>query len=238
MSGLPAALAANPSLDLWVRVDREHTITVFTGKVELGQGIASALARIAAEELDVAFERVRVETADTDHGLDERMTAGSTSMMESGSALRHAAAEARAVLLERAATRLDAPPAALSVFDGTITEPTGTRRTTYWELSGGRPLERDASGAARPKSAAEHRVVGEEARNRADLHAIVSGAARFVADLDHERLAHARVVRPPGPRARLVDLDEDAARALPGVVEVVRSGSFVGVVAEREEQAI
>jgi nicotinate dehydrogenase subunit B len=237
VSALPAALAAHPSLDLWVRVDRERTITVFTGKVELGQGIASALARIAAEELDVAFERVRVETADTDHGLDERMTAGSTSMMESGSALRYAAAEARAVLLERAAARLDAPPAALSVFDGTITEPTGTRRTTYWELSGGRPLDRDASGGAQPKLAAEHRIVGEQARNRADLHAIVTGAARFVADLDHDRLAHARVVRPPGQRARLVDIDEGAARALPGVVEVVRSGSFVGVVAEREEQA-
>ena len=145
---------------------------------------------------------MRVETADTDHGLDERITAGSTSIMDSGSALRQAAAEARAVLLERAAARLDAAPAALSVFDGTITEPTGMRRTSYWELSGGRPLERDATGRVLPKPAAEHRIVGEEARNRADLHAIVSGAARFVADLDHERLLHARIVRPPGPRAR------------------------------------
>ena len=238
MSDLPAALAAHPQLDTWVRIDPEHTITVFTGKVELGQGIVSALARVAADELDVAFERIRVETADTAHGLDERMTAGSLSMTDSGSALRQAAAEVRALLLERAAAVLDAPPVALEVFDGTIVEPSGARRVSYWELSGGRPFARAATGAARPKPAGAHRVVGSTARNRSDLRGLVRGTTRFVADLRREGMVHGRVVRPPSPAATLTALDDAPARALAGVVAVVRNGSFVGVVAEREEQAL
>ena len=125
MSSLPPALAAHPDLDTWIRVDAERTVTVFTGKVELGQGIVSALARVAAEELDVAFERVRVETADTDHGLDERMTAGSRSMADSGTALRQAAAEVRARLLELASARLGVPVERLQIRDGTISDPSG-----------------------------------------------------------------------------------------------------------------
>jgi CO/xanthine dehydrogenase Mo-binding subunit len=238
MTALPAALAAHPELDTWVRIDPARTITVFTGKVELGQGLVSALARIAADELDVAFERVRVETADTDHGLDERITAGSRSITDSGAALRQAAAEVRALLLERAAPLLDAAPAQLQVFDGTVVEPSGARRVTYWELAGGSRLERRASGDARPKPPGERRVAGSAVRNRADLRGIVSGATRFVGDLSCEGMLHGRVVRPPSPGASLVEIDEAPARALAGVVAVVRDGSFVAVAAEREEQAL
>ena len=160
VSTLPSALAAHPELDSWVRIDAGGTITVFTGKVELGQGIVAALARVAAEELDVALERVRVETADTDHGLDERFTAGSRSMTDSGSALRQAAAEARALLLELAAAELGVALEALEVDDGTITAPASGRSVSYWELCAGRPLARRASGQAAPKPAAAHRIVG------------------------------------------------------------------------------
>jgi nicotinate dehydrogenase subunit B len=238
VSALPAALAAHPQLDTWVRIDAADTITVFTGKVELGQGIASALARVAAEELDVAFERIRVHTADTAHPLDERITAGSLSMTDSGSALRQAAAEVRALLLERAAAVLDSPPAALAVYDGTVVEPGGARHVSYWELAGGRALERLASGAAQPKASAEHRIVGSGERNRSDLRGIVTGTTRFVTDLRRDDMLHGRVVRPPSPAATLASLDEGPARALPGVVAVVRNGSFVAVAAEREQQAV
>ena len=149
MSGLPHALAAHPELDTWVRVDADATITVFTGKVELGQGLLGALARIAADELDVSPERVCVETADTAHGLDERFTAGSLSLMDSGTALRQAAAEARAVLLELAAARLGAPAARLEVVDGIVSDTAGGGAVSYWDLAGGRPLARTTRSATR-----------------------------------------------------------------------------------------
>lgn len=238
MSSLPSALAAHPDLDTWVRVDVERTITVFTGKVELGQGIVSALARVAAEELDVAFERVRVETADTDHGLDERMTAGSRSMADSGTALRQAAAEVRARLLELASTALEVPLERLQILDGTISDPSGGGCVTYWQLAGGQPLRRTATGLISPKPAGAHRLVGRSEANRSDLRALVTGATRFVQDLRHELMVHARVVRPPSRAARLESLDDAPVRGMAGVIDVVRNGSFVGVLAEREEQAV
>lgn len=238
MSTLPSALAAHPQLDSWVRIDPAGTITVFTGKVELGQGIVAALARVAAEELDVALERVRVETADTDHGLDERFTAGSRSMTDSGSALRQAAAETRALLLELAAVELGVAVEGLEVADGTITAPASGRGVSYWELCAGRPLARLASGRAAPKPAAAHRIVGGARRPRADLRGLISGETRFVGDLQRAGMLHGRVVRPPSPAARLESLEEAPARALAGVVAVVRKGSFIAVAAEREEQAV
>ena len=229
MSALPAALAANPDLDTWVRIDAADTVTVFTGKAELGQGLVSALARVAADELDVAFERVRVRTADTDHPLDERITAGSLSMMSSGSALRQAAAEVRALLLERAAVALGVAAGELEVRDGTISAP--GRSVTYWALAGGRPLARRAQGRVTPKAPAEHRVVGASSPRRSDLRAIVEGSARFVGDLAPEGVLHGRIVRAPSPGAVLLH----AGDGIPGVV---RNGSFLGVLAEREEQAV
>lgn len=238
MSPLPRALAEHPQLDTWVRIDAAATITVFTGKVELGQGLLGALARIAADELDVAPGRVRVETADTDHGLDERFTAGSLSLMDSGSALRQAAAETRAVLIELAAHHLALAPERLEVLDGIVTDVAGGGSVSYWDLAGGRPLARSASGATRPKPAGAHRAVGSSERNRPDLRGLIDGSTRFVGDLQRDGMLHARVVRPPGPAAVLADIDEAPARALSGVVAVLHRGSFLGVVAEREEQAI
>ena len=238
MTALPVALASHPQLDTWVRIDSAATITVFTGKVELGQGLRGALARIAADELDVALARVRVETADTDHGLDERFTAGSLSLSDSGTALRQAAAEVRALLLELAARALKAPLARLEVADGVISDRAGGAEVSYWELSGGRPLRRAASGVPAPKDASAHHAVGSPERNRADLRGLIDGSTRFVGDLRREGMLHARVVRPPYVGARLLALEEGPVRALEGVEAVVREGSFLAVAAAREEQAI
>src|SRR5262245_65502531 len=120
MSDLPPSLARHPDLDMWVRVDPADTITAFTGKVELGQGLKAAIARIGAEELDVALERVRVSTADTAHGLNELFTVGSMSMEESGVAMRQVAAEARRHLLELAAARLGVPVQRVAGEDGRL----------------------------------------------------------------------------------------------------------------------
>lgn len=237
MSELPQRLRQYPELDTWIRIDRERTITVFTGKVELGQGIITALARIAAEELDVAFERIRVETADTDHGLDELYTASSASMMESGTALRQAAAEARAHLVELAAADLGTPAAGLVVEDGSVHGPTGGPAVSYWELFGGSRFERAATGQVEPKPPSQHRIVGHRDAPRSDMLGIVTGATRYVQDLTRPGMLRGRVVRPPAPGARLISLRDAEVGEMPGVVAVVRDGSFIGVLAEREGQA-
>jgi nicotinate dehydrogenase subunit B len=235
VSELPGSLARYPRLDLWVRIDPRDTVTLFTGKAELGQGLRSALARIGADELDVAIDRIRVETADTAHGLDEGTTAGSLSLMESGSALRQAAADARAHLLCLAAAELGAEVDGLAVDDGTVSA--AGRSTTYWELLGGKRFGAEATGRVAPKAPAERRITGSGG-SRVDLGPIVTGQTTYIQDLTLARMLHGRVVRPPRPGAELVSLDAARARALPGVVSVVRDGSFLGVTAEREEQAV
>jgi nicotinate dehydrogenase subunit B len=233
----PAHLQHHPDLDTWIRIDSDGTVTLFTGKVELGQGVKTAIARIGAEELDVSVDRIRVQTADTAHGLNELFTAGSGSMEESGTAMRQAAAEARLVLLELAAERLGVAADRLDVEDGTISARDEDRRVTYWELLGGKQFSRTATGRAQPKRPERYRVVGK-AGPRLDLSGLVTGTTRYVQDLVRPGMLHGRVVRPPSPRARLESLDDTDVRRTPGIVAVVRDGSFVGVVAEREEQAV
>jgi nicotinate dehydrogenase subunit B len=220
-----------------VRFDEGGTVTVFTGKVELGQGIVTALARIAAEELELPFELVRVETADTEHGLDERMTAGSLSMADSGSALRQASAEVLAVLRARAAERLGVDGESLTVAGGALHSPDGGSIANR-ELVGAGGIGHRAGGRVAPRPSGARRIVGSPVRNRCDMRGLVTGATRFVSDLRHEPMAHGRVLRPPGPAAALAELDDAPVRALAGIRAIVRSGSFVGVIAEREERAV
>jgi len=236
-AALPASLQANPQLDDWIRIDPEGTITVRTGKVELGQGIRTAVALIAAEELDVSPARMRVQGADSARPPVEFMTVGSMSIEQSGAAVRQAAAEARRLLLARAAEQLGVEVAALSVDDGVVRAGNGQGSVSYWTLMAGARFEHVLTTLAVPKSPEAYRVVGLPAQ-RIDLPAIAFGTHRFVQDLAPEGVLHARVVRPPSPRAKLRAVDVAAAQALPGVVTVVRDGSFLAVVAEREEQAI
>jgi nicotinate dehydrogenase subunit B len=235
-ASISRSLAQNPGIDTWIRIDDAETITVFTGKVEIGQGILSALARIAAEELDVGLERIRVGTADTAWGPDEGITAGSTSLTDSGNAIRHAAAEARAHILQRAAAELGVAPGELRIEDGTILAADG-RTTTVWAVQGGRTFDVVVRGDVAPKHPGEHRLVGRPGP-RIDLDGLVFGTTRFVQDLSPPGLLHARVVQPPSPAAVLEQIDEERARRSPGVSAVVRDGGFVGVVAEREEHAL
>ena len=118
---LPGSLEGNRMLDAWLRVGADGTVTVYTGKVELGQGILTALAQIASDELDVAYDRIQMVSADTSRSPDEGMTAGSQSVENSGTALRYACAEARAALVAAAAKRLGASPGDFEVCDGVVT---------------------------------------------------------------------------------------------------------------------
>ena len=237
---LPRSLAETPELDRWVRIDEEETIALFTGKVEYGQGLKTALAQIGAEELDVDVARMRVVMADTAQTPDEGMTVGSMSLETSGQAIRWAAAAARHHLLSLAFEELEAAcasPEALHVDNGTITDPASGRQTTYWALLGGRRFGTRVTGAMRPRAAGEQRVLGQPVK-RLDLKPKVTGTPAFIHDVDLPGMVYARVVRPPHPGARLVSLDATPVEEMEGVLKVVRDGSFLGVIARREEQAM
>jgi CO/xanthine dehydrogenase Mo-binding subunit len=233
---LPGNLNANRRLDRWLRINRDGTVTVFPGKVEIGQGILTALAQIVAEELDVSYDRIRLAPADTTYSPDEGMTSGSQSITDGGVALRYAAAEARDLLLQRAAARLGVSLEQLSVADGVITARSGGN-VAYWDLASDDLLAREATAEIAPKPASLHTVIGKPAPRR-DIPAKITGEPIYVHDFDPPGLLHGRIARPPSYQSRLAGIDEADVRALPGVVAVVRDGSFLGVVAEREEQSI
>ena len=233
---LPGSLQLNRRLSQWLRFLPDGSIEVRPGKVEIGQGIVTALAQIAAEELDVRIERIRMRAASTADSPNEGMTSGSLSVQDSGTALRYACAEARAIYLAAAAQRLGIAAAGLTLSDGEFVS-AGGARTSYAELADDALLEREATAGAAPKDAARHRIVGTTLP-RLDLPSKVFGQPRFVHDLELPGMLHARVLRPPSPAAVLLTLDDARTRALPGVVAVVREGSFVGVLAEREETAV
>ena len=235
-AALPQSLQTTPRLDRWLRFNPDRTVTVFSGKVELGQGIETAIAQIAADELDVSLERLSLVAGDTTQSPDEWYTAGSQSIEVGGMAMRLACAEVRSLFLEAAARELEVNVAELSVRDGTI-EVAGTDLSTnYWDLAPRVDLARDASGTAAPKPPLRHGIVGTSPGRR-DLGAKITGAA-FVHDLELPGMLFGRVLRPPSYSARLAAFDAGAIRALPGVVAVMVSGDFIGLCAEREEQAL
>jgi nicotinate dehydrogenase subunit B len=233
---LPGSLDGNRLLSSWLRINPNGTVTVFTGKVELGQGIASALMQIAADELDVEYRRIEMVTADTSRTPDEGFTAGSQSIEQSGTAIRFACAEARHLLLAAASARLGVEAGALTVADGTIGAP-GGKHTTYWDVTTDTMLRREATARLKPKTAGEYKLIGQNLARR-DIPPKFTGGAAYLQDLRLPGMVHARIGRPPVPGAELISLDAAALKAMPGVIEVVRDGSFVAVVCEREEEAI
>jgi CO/xanthine dehydrogenase Mo-binding subunit len=236
-ASLPPGLARNSRLDRWVEIRTDGVVEVRTGKVEIGQGITSALAQIAAEELDVDYARIRMIPADTGRSPNEGVTAGSRSTMDGGGALRQACAEVRDAFLRAAAQRLNAGVDELFVRDGTIHRKASNESATYWELSEEVDLARDADGRAAPKRADQLTLVGRPLP-RLDLPDKVAGAGVYVHDLELPDMLHGRVVRPPSYRAVLRAFDGKRIETMPGVRAVVRDGRFLGVVAVREEQAV
>jgi nicotinate dehydrogenase subunit B len=230
-------LQQTPDLDSWVRINTDMTITLFTGKAELGQDLRTSIAMIGADELDVSLDRIRVVTADTDQSPDEGYTVSSMSLETSGNAVRYAAAEVRRIALLAAHEELGAPVERLTVTDGTIIDSATGRSVTYWDLFAGKPFHGPVMGGGQPKGPEAYRIVGRPAA-RLDLLAKVTGGHCFVQDLDMPGMVHGRVVRPPHVDARLVSMDEEAVNRLPGIIQVVRDGSFLAVIAEREEQAV
>jgi nicotinate dehydrogenase subunit B len=237
-ANVPFSLRNNRRLEGWIRLESDETVTVFTGKAELGQGILTALAQIAAEELDVGFDKIRMVSADTSRGPDEQYTFGSQSVEQSGGAIRAAGAEARGILVAAAARRFGVRAEELQVRNGTIVAADG-RRASFWDLAseGAGLLKGDIAFTAAPKKPGDYAIVGKSV-NRIDLPGKLTGAPSYVQDMRLPGMIFARVVRPPRYGARLLAFDGAAVRALPGVVAVISDGNFLAVAARREEQAI
>jgi nicotinate dehydrogenase subunit B len=226
-SPLPADLAATPLLARWLDFSREGEVTIGTGKVEYGQGIWTALAQVAAEELQVALARVRVAAVSTSTSPNEGVTAGSRSVQDSGAALRQVCAQARDLLLGVAATKLGVGPEALSVADGQIRAADRPTGLSYWTLAQPGLLDRAAGTLTPSRPPGEWSVAGRSAA-RLDFPAKVAGQPRFLHDLVLPGMACGRVVRPPARAAELTGL---ADLDLGGETVLVRDGSFLGVVA-------
>ena len=234
VSPLPADLAANPMLARWLDFSRDGEVTIRTGKVEYGQGIWTALAQVAAEELQVSLARVRVAPVSTSTSPDEGVTAGSLSVKDSGSALRQACAQARDLLLAAAAAKLGVARAALAVADGQIRTADGPAGLSYWTPAQPGMLDRPAGVPVPSRPPGQWSVAGRSAP-RLDIPDKVTGRPRFLHDLILPGMAYGRVVRPP---ARAADLTGLAGLDLGRETVLVRDGSFLGVVAETDRAAL
>lgn len=224
-------------INAWIRLEDNGIVKVLTGKMELGQGIQTALMQIAADELDVDMDRMIIQIADTTQTADERYTAGSGSIEGSGGSIRKAAAEARKILLEMAAEQFKSTVNNLDVEDGTIVVVDAGQKVTYWDLLKEKQIEAKITGDAPVKQPGDFKWVGKPI-HRKDILKMATGQSVYVHDVRLPGMVHARVVKPPVYGAKLLDVPKEEVENMPGVLKVVRDGSFLGVIAEGEYQAI
>lgn len=239
---LPAAAGAWPlkvdpeTLDSWLAVLPDGSVIASIGKIEAGMGIGTSFAQIIAEELDVPLERVQVRMGDTATTVDQRGTGSSNGIITGGPVMRKAGAEARHALLGMAAQRLGAPVDQLLVSDGVISVIGAPMRgVTYGELIGGKRFDVRLSGKVEAKKPAQYTLVGKPVP-RIDIPPKVAGAYPYLVDHKIPGMLHGRVIRPPEAGAHLVSVAP--GQRFPGLVKIVTQGDFVGVVCQREEQAV
>ena len=200
-------------LDAWIRINADGTATVFTGKVELGQGILTALAQIAAEELDLPLARIAMISGDTGRTPNEGMTAGSQSVENAAPRCAWRRPRCARILLELAAPKLEMSADSLSVADGVISAANG-KQDLLRRAGGHARSQARGDREVRPKPAGLHRIVGQSIP-RFDIPAKVTGKAAYVQDMRLPGMVHGRVVRPPHYGATLESVDEAKARAMP-----------------------
>ena len=234
---LPPKSVAKDAIDSWLTIGPDDRITIFCGKVDLGTGARTALAQLAAEELDVAFGRIEMVMGDTATTPDQWLTAGNLTIFQGGSELRRAAASARRALVERAAQRLGVPASELTVEDGVVrVKANPTQSVRYGELIGdGIKLQVDEKIPL--KKHPEYKTIGKSIP-RVDIPGKVTGEFTYVHDFRLPEMLHARVIRPDHHGARVASIDESAARQVNGFVQTVRKGDFVAVVARNEWAAV
>jgi nicotinate dehydrogenase subunit B len=224
-------------VDSFLAVHRDGTVTMYTGKVDIGTGIRIALPQMAAEELDVPLDRVKLVEGDTALTPDQGPTWGSLSVQVAGVQLRQAAATARQALVQMAGQTLGAPAGDLAIRDGVVfvrAEP--ARRASYADLIGERTFDLKVDKDAPLKNPKDHTIVGQPVP-RPDVPGKVTGTHTYMQDFRLPGMVHARVVRPPAMGATLERVDESSVKGIRGV-QVVRLGSFLAVVADREWTAV
>ena len=233
---LPWSIHENPLLSNWIDLGEPNIARVFSAKVEIGQGIVTAIAQIAADELRLPMSKVVVVSGDTRSCPNESYTAGSMSIEIGGTSVRMACAEARRALVERAALMLDADVSRVSADGGLILLDGVPSGLDYWDVAREVDWKHPIAGTA-PFNPHERSTSIGKSVARLDLPAKVAGAA-FIHDLEIPGVIHGRVMRPPSYGARLESLDDSAAARLAGVIKILRSGDFVGVCCEHEYQAL
>ena len=230
------------TIDSWLSIDGEGKVTIYCGKVELGTGLWTSLTQIVVEELDVDFASATLIAGDTLTTPDQGTTAGSKSIQVAGPVLQQAAAEARLVLLTRASEQLAVPVDNLQVESGVVTALfDSTKTVTYGQLATA-SFGQAITGDAPVKPYDVYRVVGQSIP-RIDITTKLTGGEAYIHDLTVEGMVHARVIRPyvrtlNGIGSTVASIDDSAVQGQPGLIAIVQNGSFVGVVTEREEQAI
>ena len=240
----PASPVEAVKFETFIRITADGSVTAYNGHVDLGTGIRTALGQIVAEELDVSFARVVIVLGDTSLVPNQGATIASETIQITAVPLRKAAAQARQFLVARAAARLELPIEDLVVEDGLI-RGNDNRSISYGELIAGETIQLELTDDVPVKSADAYTIVGQSVP-RIDLPAKATGELVYVHDMRVPGMLHGRVVRPPYAGVdvgdfignSLIAVDEASVRDIPGLVAVVRIGDFVGVVAEREENAI
>jgi nicotinate dehydrogenase subunit B len=233
----PAAGIAPDMLDSWLRIDAQGVATVYTGRVEFGQGMKTAMTALAAEELNLDPHVVKIVSCDTALTPNEGYTSGSRAMADGGTTVRAAAAQMREILVNAAAAKLGADAAQLKLQNGKVVAPDG-KSIGYGELVAGDAMHVKLNKQAKLKDPKTYSVVSKEGFARVDIPAKVTGGVAYLQDLRLPGMVHARVVRPPSYGAKLGAVDAAKVEKLPGVLKVVRDGSYLAVIAEKEFEAI
>lgn len=235
---LPGSLRRYPGIDSWLEVLADNRIRVFTGKIELGQGITTVIRQVAAEELHCELVQVEVVMADTGRTPNEGYTAGSGSVKASAMAVRHAAAAAREELCRLASEKTGHSIDDLILDNGRVKDRRGRISFAVSELLEGKRWQKEVTLPVKLKPKDQYRYVGKPVPN-ADLPGIVSGSPFFMTDLRFPGMLHARVLRPPAYAATLLSLDRDAInKGLAGGLQLVTDGQFIAVVGPDEYEVI
>ena len=249
IGGKPPLLPSE--LDSWIAVLPDGSVTAFFGKTEMGQGVDVAIGQIVAEELDVAYEKVKVVMGDTAVTCNQGGASGSTGIQYGGKALRNAAAEARRVLVEMGAKKLGVAVSDVTVENGVVMVPGySLQKVSYGELIGGRHFHHklewnkqygnplDVKGAAQPKPPSQHKVVGKSFPQKVITEKVM-GREQYITDVHIDGMLHARVIRPPNAGCNPVSVDESSIKGIPGA-RVVREkdGAVIGMTPFRESWPI
>ncbi|MGK7394404.1 MAG: molybdopterin cofactor-binding domain-containing protein [Candidatus Cyclobacteriaceae bacterium M3_2C_046] len=233
----PSSLKNHPQINAWIKILEDGTVQVLTGKMELGQGITTAILQMAAEELNIPPERINIHLAHTSRTPNEGYTAGSRSIETSALSVRYAAASAREVLLKLAAEKFQKPLTEFQLGNGKITHPHIDREISFADLLQGKQIEQSVQNPLKLKNKAQYQWVGHPVKN-VYLSELVQGKHQFVSDLKLPGMVYAQVIRPPGYDSKLINLDKAQLSQITNLVKLVQNGSFLAVVAPSTYEAI